>query len=74
MGNVWELFGKCLELSFPDYQLVNMVSWELFGNCLGNVWEMFGNLRGGLRGGGRKNHFPDNREMVLKNKKNKKKV
>ena len=39
MGNVWEMFGKCLELSYTDYQVVNMVSWEMFGKCLGNVWE-----------------------------------
>ena len=44
LGTSWEMFGKCLELSFPDYQLLNIVSWELFGNCLGIVWELFGNL------------------------------
>jgi len=35
-----------LELSYPDYQLLNIVWWELFGNCLGIVWELFGNFVG----------------------------
>jgi len=47
LGNVWEMFGKCLEHSFPDYQAFNMVFWEMFGKCLGNVWEMFGKFRRG---------------------------
>jgi len=46
VGNVWEMFGKCLELSFTDYQVVNMVLWEMFGNCLGIWWGFGGNLRG----------------------------
>jgi len=50
VGNVWEMFGKCLELSYTDYQVVNMVSWEMFGKCLGIVWEMFGKLLGDCLG------------------------
>ncbi len=48
LGNVWEMFGKCLELSSPDYQEVNMLFWEMFGKCLGNVWEMFGKCLGNV--------------------------
>jgi hypothetical protein len=46
VGIVWELFGNCLVLSFPDYQAIKYSLWELFGNCLGIVWELFGNCLG----------------------------
>jgi len=44
LGNVWEMFGKCLELSSP----VNQLFMSFFGKCLGNVWEMFGKCLGNV--------------------------
>jgi hypothetical protein len=48
----WNLFGKCLELSYSDNQLIKSKNGNKCGTCLGSVGEGLGNFEGKIEGGG----------------------